>query len=56
MSSFGDVLKGVRQVLLMQGTVERLERDVGKIAGDIEALASAHGALRDRVARLEGFI
>ncbi len=56
MSSGGDVLKGIRQVMLMQASVERLETDVGKMAGDMEALATAHGALRDRVARLEGFI
>lgn len=56
MSSFGDALKGIRQVLQMQATVEHLERDVDKLAGDVESLASAHGALRERVSRLEGFI
>ncbi|WP_375390985.1 hypothetical protein [uncultured Sphingomonas sp.] len=57
MSGFSDVLKGIREVLLLlQNTVADLAINTRKLAGDLEALAVAHGQLRDRVSRLEGFL
>ena len=56
MSTVSDMLKGLRQVLLMEANIARLERSVDSLGGDVDGLAECLSALRDRVSRLEGFI
>jgi hypothetical protein len=55
-SAVGDAFKALRQVLLMQANIERLEGSVDKIGADLTGLAEAVASLRDRVSRLEGFV
>ncbi len=49
MSSIGDIVSGVRQVLLMQHRIDAL-------ADDLKALTAAHGETRERLIRLEVII
>lgn len=56
MSAVSDMLKGLRQVLLIETNVARLERSVERLSGDVDGLAEGLGAVRDRVSRLEGFV
>lgn len=56
MSTVSDMLKGLRQVVLMEANIARLERSVESLSNDVDGLADGLGALRDRVSRLEGFI
>ncbi|WP_060526251.1 hypothetical protein [Sphingomonas sp. Leaf242] len=56
MSVIGDALKAMRTVLLMQEDL-RMMKDAAHAQSDrLARLAEAHGALRDRVSRLEGII
>ncbi len=56
MSVIGDALKAMRTVLLMQEDL-RMMKDAAHAQSDrLTRLADAHGALRDRVSRLEGII
>jgi hypothetical protein len=48
-SSIGDIVSGVRQVLLMQHRIDAL-------ADDLKALTAAHGETRERLIRLEVII
>lgn len=56
MSAIGDALKALRAVLSMQDDVRVLKEAVGAQSERLMRLAEAHGALRDRVSRLEGVI
>jgi hypothetical protein len=56
MSAFGDALNAVRQVGLLHSRVEAMDQRIVTLAGDVDGLADIVSALRDRVARLEGFI
>ena len=56
MSAFGDALKAMRQVVLLHSRVEALDQRITTVAGDVDGLTDVVGALRDRVARLEGFL
>lgn len=56
MSAFGDALNAVRQVVLLHSRVETMDQRIVTLAGDVDGLADIVSALRDRVARLEGFI
>ena len=56
MSAVGDALKALRNVLLLQEDVRRLKEAGVMQSEQIARLAEAHGALRDRVSRLEGVI
>ena len=49
MSTIGDIIVGVRQVLLMQHRIDAL-------AEDMKALAAAHGDTRERLVRVEVII
>ena len=49
MSAIGDILSGLRQVMLMEDRLDMLVRDV-------EALTAAHAETRERVIRLEVII
>ncbi len=56
MSAFGDALNAVRQVVLLHSRVEIMDQRIVTLAGDVDGLTDIVSALRDRVARLEGFI
>jgi hypothetical protein len=49
MSTIGDIMAGVRQVLLMQHRIDAL-------AEGMKALAAAHGETRERLVRVEVII
>lgn len=56
MSAFGDALNAVRQVVLLHSRVEAMDQRIGALAADVDGLTDVVSALRDRVARIEGFI
>ena len=56
MSAFGDALNAIRQVVLLHSRVETMDQRITDLAGDVDGLTDALAGLRDRVARLEGFI
>lgn len=56
MSVFRDAVGAIKQVVLMQSRIDQVDQRIGRLGVDVERLAEAHGALRDRVARLEGII
>lgn len=56
MSGFGDALRAVQAVLMLREEVRLLKEASQAQSARLTQLADAHAALRDRVARLEGFI
>ena len=56
MSAFADVVRSIREVMLLQDKVERLEKSVAEVGGDLKGLVQVIGVLEQRLARLEGFI
>lgn len=56
MSAIGDALKALRTVLMMQEDVRLLKQTAVTQGEQLARLAQAHGELRDRVSRIEGFI
>lgn len=54
MSTFGDILSGLRQVVLLQENVSRLQQDVQVVAQDLKRLRNYTGEIDRRVARIEG--
>jgi TPP-dependent indolepyruvate ferredoxin oxidoreductase alpha subunit len=56
MSSIGDVLGGIRKVLLIEEKVARLEQDVQSLAQDVRRTRDYAESIDGRVKRLEGFI
>ena len=56
MSAFGDALNAVRQVVLLHSRVETMDQRITRLAGDVDGLTDALAGLRDRVARIEGFL
>lgn len=56
MSTIGDALKALRDVLLLQKEVADLKQSAVAQSEQLARLAEAHGRLRDRVSRLEGMI
>lgn len=56
MSAFGDAMKAVREVILLSARFEAMEQRIATLSSDVDGLADLVGALRDRVARMEGFI
>ena len=56
MSFFGDTMKAIRNVLLLQENVRQLKEMAATQGSRLAALAVAHADLRDRVSRLEGVI
>ena len=56
MSAIGDALKALRTVLMMQEDVRVLKESARAQSERLASLAEAHGALRERVSRLEGVI
>ncbi|MFM9853947.1 MAG: hypothetical protein ACKVOJ_14260 [Sphingomonadaceae bacterium] len=56
MSVLGDALAGIRNVMLMQSDVERLQREITQTAADLRGLRDYTTSIDMRVTRLEGMI
>lgn len=56
MSALSNAFKAIREVLLLQTRIDTLDDKIGTIASDLDGITDLVGDLRDRVARLEGFI
>jgi hypothetical protein len=54
MGTVGDILAGVKQVLLLQEHVERLQKDMEGVANDVRRIRDYAGEIDRRVARIEG--
>lgn len=54
MGTVGDILSGIKQVILLQEHVSRLQRDVETLAQDVRRVRDYAGDIDKRVARIEG--
>jgi len=54
MGTVGDILTGIKQVILLQEHVARLQRDVEGLAQDVRRVRDYAGDIDKRVARIEG--
>jgi hypothetical protein len=53
---FGDAVNAIKQVILMQSHIDRLDQRMSGMASDMEGLTEVLANTRDRVSRLEGII
>ena len=56
MSSFGDILSGVKKVLLLEESVARIDKNFDRLSDDIRSTRDYADSIDRRVSRLEGFI
>jgi branched-subunit amino acid aminotransferase/4-amino-4-deoxychorismate lyase len=56
MSTIGDVLAGLKKVMLLEANVARLERNIETLGQDVRRTRDYSEAIDKRVARLEGFL
>jgi TPP-dependent indolepyruvate ferredoxin oxidoreductase alpha subunit len=56
MSTLGDVLSGVKKVLLLEESVARIEKNFDKLGEDVRRTRDYADSIDRRVTRLEGFI
>jgi hypothetical protein len=56
MSSVGDILGGIKKVLLLQENVMRIEKNLDNLSADVRYIRDYAGSIDRRVTRLEGFI
>ena len=56
MGAVGDILSGIRQVVLLQEHVGRLQRDVESLVQDVRRVREYAGDIDKRVARIEGMM
>lgn len=56
MSSLGDAFAALRNVLLMQSDLERIEEQMGKLAEDMRGLRDYSVTIDKRVVRLETMV
>ena len=54
MGAVADILKGIKQVILLQESVARLQKDVETLAQDVRRIRDYAGEIDKRVARIEG--
>ncbi len=54
MGAVGDILAGIKQVVLLQENVARLQRDVENLAQDVRRIRDYAADVDKRVARIEG--
>ena len=54
MGAVGDILAGIKQVILLQENVARLQKDVETLAQDVRRVRDYAGGIDQRVARIEG--
>jgi hypothetical protein len=55
-SAFADAMRAVRQVVLMQSHIERLQGDFDRLADDLRGLKDYASAIDSRVSHMEGFM
>jgi archaellum component FlaC len=56
MSSLGDALEAIRNVVLMQERLEVMDRKVDRLATDVKGLSDYAAAIDKRVVRIETII
>lgn len=56
MSSLGDALEAIRNVVLMQERLEVMDRKVDRLATDVKGLSDYAAAIDKRVVRIETMI
>jgi hypothetical protein len=56
MSAMGEAFAGLRNVLLMQENIERLEKNFDKLSGDLIRTRDYAASIEQRVARVEGVV
>ncbi len=56
MSSFGDILSGVKKDLLLEASVARIEKNFDRLSDDVRSTRDYAESIDRRVSRLEGFI
>ena len=56
MSAPGDVLSGIKKVLLLEESVTRIEKNFDILSGDVRRTRDYAESIDRRVTRLEGFI
>ena len=54
MSALGEAMKAVKEVLLMQANIERLDQDFNRLGQDVRDLKQVVIDVDRRVARIEG--
>lgn len=54
MSTFGEAMKAVKDVILMQASIERLGDDFKQLSDDVRGVKQAVVDIDRRVARIEG--
>lgn len=54
MGAVGDILAGIKQVILLQENVARLQKDIEDLARDVGRIRDYAGDIDRRVARIEG--
>jgi hypothetical protein len=54
MGAIGDILAGIKQVVLLQENVARMQRDVENLAHDVRRIRDYAADVDKRVARIEG--
>ena len=52
----GDVLSGIRKMLLIEDKVSRMERDMATLVQDVRDLRKGLGLMSDRIADMEGYL
>jgi hypothetical protein len=53
MSALGDAMKAIKNVLLMQSDIERMQKEIAQVAGDVRGLRDYAVSIDLRVVRLE---
>ena len=56
MSTMGDVLSGIKKVLLIEETMGRVEKDIDGLREDIRDLRKNQAKLSDRLSDVEGYL
>ena len=56
MSTIGDILSGVKKVLLLEESVGRIEKNFDRLSEDVRRTRDYADSIDRRVSRLEGFI
>lgn len=56
MSGVGDVLAGIKKVLLIEETVQRMEGSIDELARDVRDLRRDLSTVSQRVADMEGYL
>lgn len=54
MSTFGDAFAALKNVILMQDKLERMQKEIDLMAGDLRGLKDYAVEIDKRVARIEG--